>query len=259
MPASAPEPRPGPRALAIARAETATVARSPLYWVTTALVVASAATVVLWQLETYDALQARLRATPGSRSFHDVVIGSSLSILLWVIVIVQPLVAARAIVEERARGTLMLMFVSPASALDIVAGKFLAQCAAALLWVILVGAFLFALSLFFPLDRGQIAAASLGLALATTAIAAVALLCSCAFAQVTSAVLAALALLAILALGGTMFAGDNPDAARLSLFGQIAPMFLGILPVSALVSAGLVIGGALAAATLTLASERYLG
>lgn len=254
-----PEHRRGSRALAIARAETAAVAKSPLYWAATALVVAVAATLVLWQLETYDALQARLRATPGSRSFHDIVIGSSLSILLWLIIIVQPLIAARAIVEERVRGTLMLMFASPASAFDIVVGKFLAHSAAACLWVLLVSAFLFTLSLFFPLDRGQIVAASLGLALASTAITAVATLCSCAFAQVTSAVLAALALLAVLAIGGTTFAGAAPDASRLGLFGQIAPMFLGIVPVSALVCASLVTVGALAAATLTLVAERYLG
>lgn len=245
--------------LAIARAETAAVANSPLYWAATALVLAIAVTLVLWQLETYDALQARLRATPGSRSFHDIVIGSSLSILLWVILIVQPLIAARAVVEERVRGTLLLMFASPASAFDIVAGKFLAQCAAACLWVVLVGAFLFALSLFFPFDRGQIAAATLGLALASVAITAVATLCSCAFAQVTSAVLAALALLAVLAVGGTTFAGDAPDTTRLGVFGQIAAMFLGVVPISAIVSASLVTGGALAAATLALVAERDLG
>jgi len=260
MPSPQPERRPdGPLVGAIARTEVGVIARTPIFWVATAAIVFAASGLVLWQLETYEALQAKLRATPGSRSFHDIVLGTSLSIVTWVMVPVMPLVAARAIVDERARGTLLVLFASPVSALDLVAGKFLAHWLAALVPVALVGALLALLAAFFPLDTGQVVAGTAGLALVATAVTAIAIACSAACRQVTSAVLATLVVLAALNLTGGLVPGQvEAGPSRFTLFGQIAPWFLGVVPLSSALAVGALTAGALATATVLVASERHL-
>ena len=197
---------------------------------------------LLSQLETYQAFQAELRTTPGSRSFHDLVIASTFFVVTIVIMVTAPLVVARTLAAERQHHTLHLLKVANVSDTSLLIGKFLAlvillNVANAILILSIAS-----LGLFFPFDAGQIIASGLGLALTIVILVALTVALSAVIdSSVTIALIAtALALsLAFFNGPGSLTNPDETEPVRYSLLSQLEPFFSGLVSLSFVAYSGI--------------------
>jgi ABC-2 type transport system permease protein len=166
------------------------------------------------------------------------------------------------IAGERRNGTLPLLFAAGVPASRIVLGKYLAILGWLLLWLLLTLAMPLVLTPLIRLDWGKLAAATLGLALMLSALAALGVACS-TFAS-HPAIAAAAALVITLALWsvnlGAQMAGVNGGAINwLAMSTHLQPLLRGLVSTTDVVWFVLLIALSLSLATRRLSSEKERG
>jgi gliding motility-associated transport system permease protein len=166
------------------------------------------------------------------------------------------------IAGERRNGTLPLLFAAGLPASRIVLGKYLALLGWLLLWLALTLAMPLALAHATDLDWGKLAAATLGLVVMLTALAALGVACS-AFAS-HPAIAAAAALIIALALWsvnvGAQMAGINGGVLNwLAMSTHEQPLLRGLVSTADLAWFALLIVVTLALASRRLDNERDRG
>lgn len=242
---------------------------SPLPWVLMALSVALLAWGFLHLVNLFLAIQTKLAALPSGPGFTDLVAVPLLSrlgtvnlsqiSLVQLSLLLAPLIMMASLAGERRHATLPTLLAAGRSPLGIVLAKFLAGWS----WLLLLLALTLAMPLLLAgatqLDLGKLAAAGLGTALFMGALAAIGLACS-AWTRHPPLAVGAAWLVSL----GLLFINFNVRAAGerggvldwLALPTHLQPMLRGLVTSADLVYFALLIGVALALATLRLGHER---
>ena len=219
---------------AIARHEGAAQLRSVQTWVVAALLAALFGFLFLQRVEDWLGVQAELALADNPPGLTGFLAARFLAPLALVFGLVAPLFAMRAVADEFRSGAAPLWQSSPVSdgafALGKLAGALVVPLALAVLATLMVGS----MALFVDVDAGAVAAAFLGLALATAAFAAIGLYFSSLARQPLVAVLAALAFVLLLWLagsgataGGALPAGVADALRALSIGDRLGGFFQG--------------------------------
>lgn len=182
-------------ALAIARHETTRLFVSPLAWTLLGVTQLLAGVLFVMSLTDISLNPQHLDAYDG---VSEVVGAGVFRFVTLVLLLVVPLLTMRAFAEERKTGTLELLLAAPASAIELVLGKFMGVMAYLTLSWILIGALPLSLTAFTPLDWGVIAAGLIGLWLVMAAFAAIGLFASAMTREPTLAAVISLAVLMLL-------------------------------------------------------------
>ena len=238
----------------IARHEWRRLAVQPFAWTLAAVVLAFMAWQFLLALQAFIDLAPKLgglKDAPGVTDLVAIPLLRSFSNLLLPLV---PLVTMRAFAGERRAATLPLLLASGVGNGRIVLGKYLGALGYLLLLVALVVLMPLLLSLGTALDLGKIAAALLGIALFTAALAAIGVACSAWASQPALAAAAAIAISSLLAVvdAGARLQGVSSSGINwLALPTHLEPFFRGIVA-----SVDIVYFVLLTAVALALASRR---
>ena len=238
----------------IARHEWRRLAVQPFAWTLAAVVLAFMAWQFLLALQAFIDLAPKLgglKDAPGVTDLVAIPLLRSFSNLLLPLV---PLVTMRAFAGERRAATLPLLLASGVGNGRIVLGKYLGALGYLLLLVALVVLMPLLLSLGTALDLGKIAAALLGIALFTAALAAIGVACSAWASQPALAAAAAIAISSLLAVvdAGARLQGISSSGINwLALPTHLEPFFRGIVA-----SVDIVYFVLLTAVALALASRR---
>ncbi|WP_350016543.1 ABC transporter permease subunit [Rhodanobacter sp. IGA1.0] len=248
--------------LAVARLEWRRLLVRPLAWVLAALTLAWLAWNFTLLLGNFLAGQIQRAAQPDGPGFVDLVGVPLLGQLAQLAFLVVPLLGMSVIAGERRNGTLPLMFAAGVPASRIVLGKYLALLGWLLLWLALTLAMPLVLMHATHFDWGKLAAASLGLALMLTTLAAIAVACS-SFAS-HPAIAAAAALVIALALWsvnlGAQLAGVNGGAINwLAMSSHLQPLLRGLVSSTDVAWFVLLAALSLALAARRLAADRERG
>ncbi len=216
---------------AIAAHELRRLFRSPLAWIALAVATFVLGFVFLSLTDAYlTRIQPRAAARPDAPGATDQV---AAPLLLWaglLLLVVVPMIAARSFAEERQRGSIQLLLAAPASALQVVLGKFLALQVFLALAVAATALLPALLGLGTSPDWGRLAAGILGLYLLLGSYAAAALYLSVLTRTPTLAAIGGLGLLVLLALlylSGRATGGPSGLLAHLSHFGHFLPFLEG--------------------------------
>lgn len=245
--------------MSMARLQWLRLRVSALPWVLAALTLALLAWTFLQALDQFLAHQSKLAALPGGPGFTDLVAVPLLGQLAQLSLLLAPLLTMSMLAGERRQGTLAVLFAAGLSPARIVLGKF----AVAWGWLLAVLALTAAMPLLLAgatdLDYGKLAAAALGVALLSGALAAIALACS-AFSR-HAAVAAGVAWLLSLGLWlvnvGQQAAGSEVGLLNyLALPSHLQPLLRGLVASEDLAYFLILIGLALAIAIVRLDRER---
>ncbi len=235
----------------IASRELGHLLRSPLAWLLLGVLQLLLAWLFLLQLEGFVTVQSRLATLDAAPGLTDLVAAPLMGSAATLFLLVAPMLGMGALAGERQGGTLPLLLASPLTPAQIVLGKYLGLFAFLLLATALTLLMPLALLAGGRLDGGKLAAATLGLTLASAAFAAIALwVSSLADTPLTAALggFGLLLLLWLLGLGG----GTNGGMLHwLSLQSHLTPFLQGVVRLS-----DLVYYLALTAAALLLAIHR---
>lgn len=193
----------------IVRHESLGQLRSAQTWLVAALLAALFGYLFLQQLENWLGVQARLALEDHPPGLTGFLAARFLAPLAMVFSVVAPLFAMRAFSDEFRLATLALWQSAPVSDVALVLGKFLGVLVVPLALVALPLAMVASMALFVRVDAGSLAAAGLGLALATAACTASGLYFSSLTRQAMIAVLSALAFLLLLWLLGSGQGGSQ--------------------------------------------------
>lgn len=247
--------RPRLRALmALTRAEWGRQRRRALWPVLMAAFLVGATLSLLLQIELYAAFEARLRGQPGSRGFHDIVTTVGTAVAAWLLMLMSMAAAATTLSAERCSTGTLTVLASPFSTAEIVVGKFiglLIMPAAALgLYAVEVGA----LSIFLPLDPGQLTAALGTMAMMAGLGSALGLFLAAVFREGFSALVFGLGILACLALSPVDQFGWGFPA---QLMMPITSSPSGLLATGGIGATLSLVTGLLTAAGLWLEAERF--
>lgn len=238
----------------IARHEWRRLAVQPFAWTLAAVVLAFMAWQFLLALQAFIDLAPKLgglKDAPGVTDLVAIPLLRSFSNLLLPLV---PLVTMRAFAGERRAATLPLLLASGLGNGRIVLGKYLGALGYLLALVALVALMPLLLSLGTALDLGKIAAALLGIAFFTAALAAIGIACSSWASQPALAAAAAIAissLLAVVDAGARLQGISNSGINWLALPTHLEPFFRGIVA-----SVDIVYFVLLTAVALALAARR---
>jgi ABC-2 type transport system permease protein len=248
--------------LAVARLEWRRLIVRPLAWVLAAMTLAWLAWNFTLMMGTFLASQIQRAALPDGPGFTDLVGVPLLGQLAQLAFLVVPLLTMSVIAGERRNGTLPLLFAAGVPASRIVLGKYLAVLGWLLLWLVLTLMMPLVLSHLTRFDWGKLAAATLGLALMLSALAALGVACS-TFAS-HPAIAAAAALIITLALWsvnlGAQMAGINGGAINwLAMSTHLQPLLRGLVSTTDVVWFMLLIVLSLSLATRRLSSEKERG
>ena len=167
----------------IAAREATSLFRTPLAWALLAMAQFVLAFQFLAQIETYMHFADKLRAMPEPPGVTEVVVTPSLGVAAMLMLFFIPVITMSSLSGERRDGTLMLLYSSPITSWQIVAGKYTGILALlAVLWVIIA---LMPLTLMWgaALDVGVYLAGLLALFVLMAAYAAVGLMFSAMFTQ----------------------------------------------------------------------------
>jgi ABC-2 type transport system permease protein len=247
---------------AVARLEWRRLIVRPLAWVLAAMTLAWLAWNFTLLMGAFLASQIQRAALPDGPGFTDLVGVPVLGQLAQLAFLVVPLLTMSVIAGERRNGTLPLLFAAGVPASRIVLGKYLAILGWLLLWLLLTLAMPLVLTPLIRLDWGKLAAATLGLALMLSALAALGVACS-TFAS-HPAIAAAAALVITLALWsvnlGAQMAGVNGGAINwLAMSTHLQPLLRGLVSTTDVVWFVLLIALSLSLATRRLSSEKERG
>lgn len=217
----------------IARREILGFYATPIPW----LLIAAAQLIVAWllfkQLEVYQQIQPQLTAAKSALGVNDLVIAPTYSTAALMLIVLTPLLGMRSFADEIATGRIHMLLSSPASARDLVLGKWLGLVIALLPLVILMLLMALSLGLGSALDPGRIFTATLGLTLLLGLAAAVIVFTSSLTSQAPIAAVLAYAVLILL------WIVESPDGD--SIFGSLAmlphlePLLQGLLRLSGIV------------------------
>ena len=167
----------------IATRETIALFRTPLAWSLLAMAQFVLAYQFLAQIETYLHFADKLRAIPEAPSVTEVVVTPTIGVSALLMLFFIPVITMASLSGERRNGTLALLYSSPVTSFQIVAGKFIGIGALlAILWVIIA---LMPLTLMWgaTLDVGLYLSGLLALFVLMSAYTAVGLMFSAIFAQ----------------------------------------------------------------------------
>ncbi len=180
----------------IAKREATSLFRTPLAWSLLSVVQLVLAYQFLTQIEIYLQFEDKLRAMPEAPGITEVIISPILGLSAILMLFVIPVLTMSSLSGERRNGTLTLLYSSPITSRQIVAGKFLGLWA--LLTVIWVIAALMPLTLMWgaPVDLGVYLSGLLALMMLMTAYAGIGLMFSAMFAQPAVAAIATFGILA---------------------------------------------------------------
>jgi len=247
---------------AVARLECRRLAVRPLAWVLAALTLAWLAWGFTLLLGGFLAGQVQRAAQPDGPGFTDLVAVPLLAQLAQLAFLVVPLLSMSTLAGERRNGTLPLLLATGLPAWRIVLGKYIALLAWLAPWLALTLAMPLVLAHATDLDGGKLAAATLGLALMLSALAALGLACS-AFAS-HPAIAAAAALVIALALwsvnlGAQMAGIDGGALNALAMSTHEQALLRGLVSSADVLWFVLLIALALALAARRLDSERERG
>ncbi|WP_395679733.1 ABC transporter permease [Dokdonella sp.] len=243
----------------IARHEWRRLLVQPFAWTLAAVVLAFMAWQFLLALQAFIDLAPKLgglKDAPGVTDLVAIPLLRGFSNLLLPLV---PLVTMRAFAGERRAATLPLLLASGVGNLRIVLGKYFGALGYLLLLIALVASMPLLLSFGTTLDLGKVAAALLGLALFTAALAAIGIACSAWASQPALAAAAAIAissLLAVVDAGARLQGISNSGINWLALPSHLEPFFRGIVASVDIVYFLLVTAVALALATRRLDALR---
>ncbi len=115
------------------------------------------------------------------RGITEIVVAGLLQITGIVLLLVTPFITMRLFSEERATGTIKLLFSSPISATELVLGKYLGTLCFLLIMLFLISLMPLSLLLGTQIDMGQLVSALLGLFLLMSSFAAIGLFISSLF------------------------------------------------------------------------------
>jgi len=167
----------------IANHELRRLFKSPLAWVILAIVQLLLAVFFLILLNQF--------MNPSSwfagRGLTEIVVAGLLQIAGIVILMVTPFITMRLFSEERATGTINLLFSSPVSITELVLGKYLGTLCFLLIMLALIALMPFSLYLGTKLDFGQLCSGLLGLFLLMASFAAIGMFVSTLTNQVSVA------------------------------------------------------------------------
>lgn len=180
----------------LARRDLASAFQTPLAWLLLAAMQATLAWIMLRVLDRFTGLEPLERSAGLNLELAHNVFGSASVLLL----LAAPLLAARALSQERRDGTYAMLAAMPLSPTQLLLGKFLAL--ALLLLALCAPPLLLCLSLIgaAPVDPGLFVAAALGLWLSGLLFAAVGLFAASLTAQPALAVVIAYGLLTLLSV-----------------------------------------------------------
>ena len=167
----------------IATRETIALFRTPLAWSLLAIAQFVLAYQFLAQIETYLHFADKLRAIPEAPGVTEVVVTPTIGVSALLMLFFIPVITMASLSGERRNGTLALLYSSPVTSFQIVAGKFIGIGALlAILWVIIA---LMPLTLMWgaTLDVGLYLSGLLALFVLMSAYTAVGLMFSAIFAQ----------------------------------------------------------------------------
>lgn len=152
---------------------------SPLAWAILAMLQLVMAFLFLSQLDTYlSTWQPRLAGIEGAPGVTDLVVAPLFQTVGFLLLLISPAITMRSISEEQRNRTLTLLLSAPVSISEIVLGKFLGITLFFLVLLLMLA--LMPLSLYSgtSLDTGKLLAGLLGLALLSSAFAAIGLFMS---------------------------------------------------------------------------------
>ena len=167
----------------IATRETIALFRTPLAWSLLAMAQFVLAYQFLAQIETYLHFADKLRAIPEAPGVTEVVVTPTIGVSALLMLFFIPVITMASLSGERRNGTLALLYSSPVTSFQIVAGKFIGiGTLLAILWVIIA---LMPLTLMWgaTLDVGLYLSGLLALFVLMSAYTAVGLMFSAIFAQ----------------------------------------------------------------------------
>lgn len=171
----------------IANREASAMFRSPLAWSLLAVSQFVLAFQFLAQIETYLHFSDKLRAMPEAPGVTEVVVTPIIGVTAVLMLFIIPVVTMSSLSAERRSGTLALLYSSPVTSWQIVAGKYLGVSALlAVVWVIVA---LMPVTLMWgaALDLGLYLSGILALFLLMATYTAVGLMFSAFFAQASVA------------------------------------------------------------------------
>ncbi len=198
--------------LVIAGKELRSLFASPLAWIVLAVLQLILAWVYLMRLDAFLELQPRLAQLANAPGATEIVVSPLFSAAAVVLLMATPILAMRAIAEERRNQTMTFLVSAPISMTAIVLGKFVGLVVFLLLPVCMVIAMSVALFAGGEIDPGLLAANVLGLSLLLATFAAVGLFASSLTNQPIIAAVLALGIL----LASWLASLANPDPSSLA-------------------------------------------
>ncbi len=167
----------------IAAREATNLFRTPLAWALLAMAQFVLAFQFLAQIETYMHFADKLRAMPEAPGVTEVVVTPSLGVSAMLMLFFIPVITMSSLSGERRSGTLNLLYSSPVTPWQIVAGKYMGICALLLVLWAIIGLMPLTLMWGAALDIGVYLSGMLALLLLMAAYAAIGLMFSAMFAQ----------------------------------------------------------------------------
>jgi ABC-2 type transport system permease protein len=167
----------------IAKREASSLFRTPLAWALLSVVQFILAYQFLAQIERYLQFEDKLRAMPEAPGVTEVIVSPTFGISAFLMLFLTPALTMSSLSGERRSGTLALLYSSPLTSIQIVAGKFLGLWALlTVIWVI-VGLMPLTLLWGTRLDLGIYFSGLLAIAALMAAYAGIGLMFSAIFTQ----------------------------------------------------------------------------
>jgi ABC-2 type transport system permease protein len=218
--------------LVIAARELRGLFLSPLAWTLLAVTQALLAWIFIILVNDFQNVQGRLAGPEHAPGVTDLVAAPLFRVAAWALLLLAPLLTMRLLSEEQRTGTLDLLLSAPASATEIVLGKYLGVLMFLLSMVALTALMPLALLAGATLDIGKLLAGLLGLSLLAASFAAAGLYLSSLTAQPLVAATATLGLLLafwIVDVAGAGQGATSPVFAYLSLPRHHDALLLGLV------------------------------
>jgi ABC-2 type transport system permease protein len=185
--------------LTIALRELKNLFLSPLAWAILAVLQLVMAFLFLSQLDTYMVTwQPRLSGIEGAPGVTDIVVAPLFQTTGFLLLLISPAITMRSISEEQRNRTLTLLLSAPVSISDIVLGKFLGITLFFFILLLMLMAMPLSLYAGTTLDAGKLLAGLFGLALLSSAFAAIGLFMSSLTEQPVVAAISTLGILMLL-------------------------------------------------------------
>ncbi|TCK17108.1 ABC-2 type transport system permease protein [Thiogranum longum] len=185
--------------LTIAIRELKNLFLSPLAWAILAVLQLVIAFLFLSQLDTYmSTWQPRLAGIEGAPGVTDLVVAPLFQTVGFLLLLISPAITMRSISEEQRNRTLTLLLSAPVSIREIVLGKFLGITLFFFILLLMLMAMPLSLYSGTTLDAGKLLSGLLGLALLSSAFAAIGLFLSSLTEQPVVAAISTLGLLMLL-------------------------------------------------------------